>query len=143
MYDRDRILDSVDLASLADEVLGEHHGSDRSPTWPCPNPNHAQTGSTPPVTIFRSNTGDERWHCHGCGAGGTAIDLVMTTQNVDVREALEALAARSGISEEDRPLRRTRRCTPRHVPSDGVTDPDGLASYVDACAKPGSTDLMV
>ena len=65
MYDRDRILDSVDLASLADEVLGEHHGPDRSPTWPCPNPNHAQTGRTPPVTIFRSNTGDERWHCHG------------------------------------------------------------------------------
>lgn len=135
MYDRDRILDSVDLASLADEVLGEHHGPDRSPTWPCPNPNHAQTGRTPPVTIFRSNTGDERWHCHGCGAGGTAIDLVMTTQNVDVRQALEALAARNGISEEDRPLRRPRRCTPRHTAAAGVTDPDGLASFIDACAR--------
>ena len=135
MYDRDRILDSVDLALLADEVLGEHQGPDRSPTWSCPNPSHAQTGRTPPVTIFRSNTGDERWHCHGCGAGGTAIDLVMATQNVDVREALASLAARSGISEQNRPLRRARRCTPRPTTPERVADPEGLATYIDSCAR--------
>lgn len=135
MYDRDRVLDSVDLAALADEVLGGHHGSDRSSTWPCPNPDHAQTGRTPPVTIFRSRTGDQRWHCHGCGAGGTAIDLVMTTQHVDVREALETLAARGGLSEDEHPLRPPRRCTPRATPPERVTDPDGLSAFVDSCAR--------
>ena len=79
MHDRDAILAAVDLAALADELLGSRRGTARSPTWPCPNAQHAQTGRTPPVTVFRSQQGHERWHCHGCGAGGTAIDLVLAT----------------------------------------------------------------
>lgn len=137
MYDRDRLLDSIDLAALADDLLGPHSGTARTPTWPCPNPNHAQTGRTPPVTIFWSRTGNERWHCHGCGDGGTAIDLVMAVDRCDVRTALDTLAQRTGHSTDDPPRRRSSR--PRRPPPppapDRVTDPDGLTGFVNDCAR--------
>jgi DNA primase len=94
-YDRDALLADVDLQDLADELLGARQGRARSPTWPCPMPTHAQTGRTPPVTIFTTRWGEQRWHCHGCGACGTAIDLVMQARNVPVREAMDLLAGRS------------------------------------------------
>src|SRR3954470_4776456 len=99
MFDRDRIVEATDLAALADELLGPHRGGGRSPMWPCPNPQHAQTGRTPPVSIFRTAAGEERWHCHGCGTGGSAIDLLMMVTGAPVREALEALANRAGVSD--------------------------------------------
>lgn len=95
-YDRDALLAGVDLQNLADELLGARQGRARSPTWPCPMPTHAQTGRTPPVAIFSTRWGEQRWHCHGCGACGTAIDLVMQAKNVPVREAMDWLAGRSG-----------------------------------------------
>lgn len=98
MYDRDAILAATDLAALADELLGPHVGSDSHPMWCCPSPNHAQTGRTPPVSVFTSRRDEQRWHCHGCGDGGSAIDLVMRSRNVDARAAIEDLVARSGIS---------------------------------------------
>lgn len=137
MYDRDRLLDSIDLAALADDLLGPHAGTARTPTWPCPNPNHAQTGRTPPVTIFWSRTGNERWHCHGCGEGGTAIDLVMAIDRCDIRTALDTLAQRTGHSTDHPPSRqpsRPRRPPPPPAP-DRVTDPDGLTRFVDDCAR--------
>lgn len=135
MFDRDHILQGVDLAALADELLGPHSGTGASPTWPCPSPTHAQTGRTPPVSIFRSHQGEERWHCHGCGEGGTAIDLVMATRAVDVRGALELLGGRAGVRDQ-----RDRVATPSQVrcqPRDRavLTDPDGLRSYIDSCAR--------
>lgn len=137
MYDRDRILQAVDLTALADELLGQHSGTGRSQTWPCPSPTHAQTGRTPPVSVFRSHQGDERWHCHGCGEGGTASDLVIATRSVDVRAALEFLAGRVGVRDHPDPsaargpARRHHRPLAREV----LTDPEGLRSYVDACAQ--------
>jgi DNA primase len=136
VYDRDRLLGSIDLAVLADDLLGPHTGSARTPTWPCPNPNHAQTGRTPPVTIFWSRAGYERWHCHGCGDGGTAIDLVMATDGCDVRTALGTLARRAGHTPDTnhpRPrFRAVRR--PEPVPV-RVTDPDGLTEFINECAQ--------
>ena len=96
-FDRDAVLAVVDLAALADELLGPHAGSDRAPSWPCPNPDHAQTGRTPPVTVFAGRGGEQRWHCHGCGNHGTALDLVMQVRGLGVRGALEDLARRSGL----------------------------------------------
>ncbi len=136
MHDRDQILANTDLATLADDLLGPHHGPDRSPTWSCPSPDHAQTGRTPPVTIFEGRSGFERWHCHGCGAGGTAIDLVMSAEHVDVREALDTLAARIGMTDMGQPAPQSvkQRCARRQMP-DRVADPHGLAAFVDECAS--------
>lgn len=133
-YDRDRIVQSIDLAALADELLGPHKGA-RTPTWPCPDEHHAQTGRTPPVTIFTTRRGDQRWTCHGCGASGTAIDLVMTTQHVDIKEALGWLAARAGVVERD-PWT-PRRSSPRPV-AEPAPDPEphpGIEPYVAACER--------
>ncbi len=134
MHDRDRILEATDLLALANEFLGPRARTARSPTWPCPSPNHAQTGRTPPVTVFRARNGIERWHCHGCGAGGTAIDLLLATTTLDVRGAIEALAARTGVREEA-PTVATRRSPPRPVEQPRVRDPAGLRSFVDDCAR--------
>lgn len=133
-YDRDRIVKSVDLVVLADELLGQHKGT-RTPTWPCPDEHHAQTGRTPPVTIFATRRGDQRWTCHGCGASGTAVDLVMLTQHVEVKEALGWLAARSGVVERE--AWSPRRLRPRSA-VDAVPDPQphpGIDDYVAACEQ--------
>lgn len=136
MYDRDRVLDAIDLPALADELLGPRTGTGRSPTWPCPDPNHAQTGRTPPVTTFRSRTGVERWHCHGCGAGGTAIDLVLAATTLDIRGAIEALAARAGVHDQVGSLQPRRRPAPASsVTEEPLSDPDGLRAYVEECAQ--------
>ena len=133
-YDRDRIVQNIDLAALADELLGQHKGT-RTPTWPCPDENHAQTGRTPPVTVFTTRRGDQRWTCHGCGASGTAVDLVMMTQHVDVKEALGLLAARSGVAERE--AWSPRPPSPRRI-VDEVPDPEphpGIEGYVAACEQ--------
>ena len=133
-YDRDRILANVDLVALADELLGAHKGT-RTPTWPCPEETHAQTGRTPPVTVFTTRRGEQRWTCHGCSSSGTAIDLVMKTQGVDVRSALEWLSARTGVPDLDRdwspaaPRARSPREDPPPPP-----DPR-LDEYVTACER--------
>ena len=131
-YDRDALLASVDLRSLADELLGGHHGSERSPTWPCPVPTHAQTGRTPPVSIFVTRWGEQRWRCHGCGASGSAIDLVIHIHRVDVRRAMELLASRTGLLADadcPAPRRRSRPPVERREPHPGIED------YVATCAE--------
>ena len=139
MYDRDRIVEAIDLASLADELLGPRRGTSRSASWPCPSPQHAQTGRTPPVSLYRSRGGEERWHCHGCGIGGSAIDLVMATHRLTVAEAIEKLAGRAGVRgsfDDRRPHRAAARPAkePRAARAP-VADPAGLASFVDECAE--------
>jgi hypothetical protein len=133
VLDRDRIVEATDLGTLADELLGPHHGTARSPAWICPSPNHAQTGRTPPVSVFRSTGGEERWHCHGCGIGGSAVDLVMAVRGATVREAIEELGRRVGVRE---PYVAERVPTPRR-PASGPAAGDlaGLAAFVDDCAR--------
>lgn len=136
--DRDRVLAAIDLPLLADELLGPRRGPNRSGTWPCPSPQHAQTGRTPPVSIFATASGEQRWHCHGCGIGGSAVDLVMAARGAPVRDALEELAARAGISPDPfvdpTPRRRIERpLAARPAPPAG--DLAGLAVYVEECAN--------
>lgn len=134
MLDRNRIVEATDLAALADELLGPHRGTTRSPAWSCPSPQHAQTGRTPPVTVFRSTGGEERWHCHGCGIGGSAVDLVMATQGTTVREALEELGRRVGVREPFVPspgFVPMRKAAPAQQPG----DLEGLAVYVEECSR--------
>lgn len=111
MYDRDRLLAVVDLERLADDLLGQATTVARRRSWSCPNPQHAQTGRTPPLSVFLSRRGEQRWRCHGCGEGGTAIDLVMMATGSDVRSAMELLATRTAgvtvdVSLPTRPLPR-------------------------------------
>ncbi len=137
-YDRDLLLERTDLRALADELLGERKGRGVHASWPCPAPAHGpQTGRTPPVSVFADRGGIERWHCHACGAGGTAVDCVMVVERVRVREALEFLAIRAGIdaTSADRPRPRPRI---RPQPVDVVTVREGpaeLFAYVDACEQ--------
>ena len=138
-YDRDAILDRIDLPALADDVLGPHHGRGPSATWPCPDPRHGpQTGRTPPVSIFTGRSGIQLWHCHACGAGGTAIDVVITTHDMSIRDAIEWLAQRAGIARaapSDLP-RRPRPPQPeiRELPPLRAASDEVLA-YVAACEQ--------
>ncbi len=132
-YDRDALLAGVDLPTLADELLGGHCGSERSPTWSCPIPTHAQTGQTPPLSIFVTRWGEQRWRCHGCGASGSAIDLVMHARGVPVREAMEWLGGRATAEPIER-LPRTRSTRRRDDLPRLEPDPS-IDGYVDACQK--------
>lgn len=132
-YDRDRILAAVDLPALADDLLGTRKGA-RTPTWRCPSETHAQTGRTPPVTIFTTRRGEQRWTCHGCGASGTAIDLVMATQRVEVKAALEWLAAHAGVSATVDPPSRGRATRAPLAVDEPPSAPDPrIDEYVAAC----------
>ena len=136
-YDRREVLDRTDLAALADEVLGPHKGRGTSSAWPCPHPDHGpQTGRTPPLGVFVSHAGEQRWRCHGCGAAGTAADLVMVTQRVGFREAIEALARRAGVAEQTdaEPFGRVPRpAVSRPAPTrPGVVSPE-VERHVAAC----------
>jgi hypothetical protein len=136
MYDRDALLAAVDLRALADDLLGPARTSGRTRMWPCPNSQHAQTGRTPPVSIFTSRRGDQRWRCHGCGDGGTAIDLVLACRGGSPRDALTYLAESAGQREQLdnwRPARRPERA--QSLPPVGCRDPEGLGRYVHECAE--------
>lgn len=136
MYDRDALLAAVDLRALADDLLGPTGTDGRARMWPCPNLQHAQTGRTPPVSIFTSRRGEQRWRCHGCGDGGTAIDLVVSLQGGTAREAMTYLAERVGHHDRPHDWSPPRRATPpRTVPPAGCRDPEGLDLYVDDCAR--------
>ena len=136
MYDRDALLAAVDLRDLADDLLGPSRTHGRGRMWRCPNTNHAQTGRTPPVSIFTSRRGEQRWRCHGCGEGGTAIDLVLATNGGTTRDALRYLAERVGRREPwdaSRSTARPARAT--SLPPARCLDPEGLDRYVQECAE--------
>jgi len=136
MYDREALLAAIDLADLADDLLGAHVGPLRSPKWHCPNPQHAQTGRTPPLSIFHSHHGEQRWRCHGCGDGGTAIDLVVACKGGNVRDALDFLAGRVGHHDCGVDWSPPARPAVRRSPVDRARrDPEGLRRYVDECAE--------
>jgi hypothetical protein len=92
-YDRDEVLARTDLAQLATDICGPPAGRGRSARWHCPNPDHPDTH--PSMTVF-SGLRTERWKCHACGEGGTAIDLWMISQHAGVGGAITALGDRCG-----------------------------------------------
>ncbi len=133
-YDRDAILAATELADLADELLGPHRGARVRP-WACPIPTHAQTGRTPPLTVFVTRWGEQRWSCHGCGASGTAIDLVILTRGVDVRGAFDWLATRTGAGIELGRAWSPPRRRPPSGPEPPVPPDPRLDDYVVACER--------
>ena len=47
---------------------------------------------------FRVSPSRRMYHCFGCGAGGSAIDFVMASENLEFGAAVEALAERFGVA---------------------------------------------
>ena len=126
VYNRDAVLAAVDLAELATEVCGPAQGRGPSARWRCPSPDHPD--AHPSMTVFAGQR-SQRWKCHSCGDGGTAIDLVMTVQHCGVRDAIEVLAARAQLApnpDADRPPERGWATRPP-----GVGVPDGRPTTPD------------
>lgn len=145
-YDRDELIRRVQLDELCDELLGPRKGRGRSASWSCPSPEHGpQTGKTPPLSTFVSRSGDQRWRCHGCGAGGTALDLVMVAEGLDFKSAIAALAGRAGLAPGRAPLPRASRPERSPAPLAAPTPNRTIEDYVARCestlASPDGTEV--
>jgi len=95
-YDLDELKSRCDLVELFAELIGPTRRE--GPRWRarCPSPDHGpQTGRTPPVSIEAEG---RLWRCHACGAGGSAIDLVMYAHGLNQVAAIDLLAHRAGLS---------------------------------------------
>jgi hypothetical protein len=102
LVDRDEILGRLDLVELLARCTASPvrvRGNQASSG--CPSREHSQTGGSPPVSIDLTRG---VWHCHGCGAGGTAIDVIRLSGNVDVGEAFRVARDLAGLPVERWPL---------------------------------------
>ncbi|MBW3667358.1 MAG: DNA primase [Actinobacteria bacterium] len=88
--DIDRVREASDIVELVAEVT-QVKKSGRSYMAVCPF--HQE--KTPSMSIDR---GRGLYHCFGCGEGGDVFNFVQETQGVGFGDALEVLAARSGIT---------------------------------------------
>jgi DNA primase len=95
LLDRDELLARTDLSDLATQICGPAKGRGRSARWHCPNPEHPD--EHPSMGIYLNGHGLQRWKCHSCGEGGTAVDLLMISTSMSAGEALRDLAQRAGI----------------------------------------------
>ncbi len=118
--DRAEVLARIDLAALFTELVGPGRGPERSAMFPCPAPAHAQTGATPPVAVDRAKG---LWHCHGCGLGGSAVDLLTVATGASVGDALAQLRTRAGLHCWQPPAPPRSRQEARHAPAPPVTPP--------------------
>lgn len=89
--DRGQVLARVDLPAAADRFLGPAVGTGPRRRWVCPHPDHPAGDAAAAVTVFAGRDGTQRWRCRTCGEHGTALDLVMLTQQRDFTEALRLL----------------------------------------------------
>ncbi len=89
--DRAELLARVDLPDLWCELVGPRSRGG----WPCPARDHEQSGKTPPVSL---DAGRGVWRCHGCGAGGSAIDALVAVRGYDVADAFAELRRRAGMA---------------------------------------------
>jgi DNA primase len=94
LLDRGEVLARTDLADLATEVCGLPRGRGRAAHWHCPNPDHPDVH--PSMGVY-DRGGGQRWKCHACGAGGTAIDLLMISGSLGAGEAIRELGRRAGM----------------------------------------------
>lgn len=94
--DVEEIVRRVDLVHLVEEAGG--HPRRVGTTWRAACPLHGGDNETAFV-VYPGRDGRQRWHCFtGCQTGGDAIDFYMRWQGVDFLTALQALAARAGLS---------------------------------------------
>jgi hypothetical protein len=120
--DRAEVLAAVDLEAL----FLEEGQMQRHRQWTCPSPAHAQTGATPPVSLDAARG---LWNCHGCPAGGSAVDLLILSRGLTTHEAFEMLRTRTAtIAARPRPAPRPAVDTSRPLDDDGAT----LARFLEA-----------
>jgi len=87
--DRQRVLDATDIVRLVGEHVGlRPKGAEFVGLCPFHEDHNPSMYVVPRKQIF---------HCFVCGAGGNAIDFLMRRHQMEFREALEALAERSGV----------------------------------------------
>lgn len=132
--DRNEVLARTDLEALADQLLGERRGRGRSAKWPSPVPGHPQTGASPPMSVFRTRNGEQRWKCFATGESGTAIDLVMVVRGCSFRDALEHLADQVGTRSLEEPLfRKGATGGAREAPPPRQRVDPKVRAYVNTC----------
>jgi len=102
----DELVQKTDLRQLATHLLGAPKGSGPNQKWPSPDLTLAQTGQTPPMTIFVGNDRKERFTCWSTGIKGDALDLVREVKRVDVAGAMEFLRDWNGVPAADIPVRK-------------------------------------
>lgn len=97
-YDKDEVLARIDLVQLFEELVGPVRREGSGARAACPNPQHPQTGGSPPVSI-KVDGKPQLWRCHNgaCSATGTAIDVVMLVHGVEFAEAIRMLGERTGV----------------------------------------------
>ncbi len=135
--DRDDLLAAINLAALATELCGPPHGQGRNARWHCPNPNHPD--AHPSMTIFRGYR-SPRWHCHACGAGGTAIDLYATATGATIGDTIRHLAQQAGLERDGSsvaaPSARNSGAAPIRTPERAPRGPDAaIELYVTAAQQ--------
>lgn len=99
MIPADKVREVAERLSIVD-VIGEYLPLKRSGanyTGLCPF--HGE--KTP---SFNVNPAREIFHCFGCGAGGDVFAFVMRIEGISFPEAIKKLAARAGVTIEERPL---------------------------------------
>jgi DNA primase len=138
-YDLENLKATVDLVELFEDLVGPVRQEGAGHRAPCPAPDHGgQTGKTPPVKISRDGQ-SWVWHCHACGAGGSAIDLVKLARGVPEGPAIAELARRTGararISDDGspRPPRSRAAERPTAPAIEPIGSPAELDAYVAAC----------
>lgn len=78
-----------DLASIVSKTVTLKRKGDRF-VGLCPFHNE----KTPSFHVWRGRRGEGRYHCHGCGADGDAIDWMRKVEGKTVRAALNPELAR-------------------------------------------------
>lgn len=119
--DTDTLLDRVDLAAVATNLLGPppgrrgQHG--RRLWWCCPF--HAD--KNPSLAV---DPGKRWWRCYGCDARGTAIDLLTRLEGLGFLDTCRKLADGAGLAPEAvgmAPSPGSRGSTPRPAPPDSLS----------------------
>jgi hypothetical protein len=64
------------------DVLKRHGVAVRGRMAKCP----LHDDRTPSLSLYRGRDGRERWKCHGCDAGGDALDLEAALSKRSVRD---------------------------------------------------------
>ena len=126
-YDRDEVLAHTDLSALAAELCGPPRGRGAGAKWHCPNPDHPD--AHPSMSMFTGQR-SQRWKCHACGDGGTAIDLWMTVKKCGVAQAIEDLGARTQLPRETPPWPPSREWASARRRGDGRPAQQGMQPKV-------------